>query len=368
MPGIKYTIKKNILERSYLSGLDFDEETERLYFDENTGIHRLYTNVIDSATEDAEWGRFSFVIDFPENMALYIYAVAYNYNNWYDDDGKNIDLMDVLRSPDIPDVEKKKIFSGDNAKRFVGKNDVLLYGIQGRYLYLAIEVLGMGEGYIGRLRVDRKGDNFMDAFPSVYRERDSFFHRFLSVFSSIYNDLGYEIEKLPDLLDPDICPPECLPVYAGWLGIDLSGDFLSEEAQRQFVREAYHLNRMKGTKTCLLRVLEIVLNEKAIILENNMIKSYLERNEAADANSLSGGIYDVNILIRTTLSDTDRHQLMYLLEQFKPVRSRLHLVPLKDTGVLDEEVYLDMNAVVSGDSVGVMDDNMEFSEDVILCE
>lgn len=368
MPGIKYTIKKNMLERSYLYGFDFEEETGRLYFNQNTGIHRLYTNVIDSATDDAEWGRLSFVIKFSENMALYIYAAAYNYNTWYDDDGRNIDLMDMLRSPDTPDEEKKKLFSGDKAKRYVGKNDVLLYGLSGRYLFLAIEVLGMGNGYIDRLRVDRKGDNFMDAFPSVYRERDGFFHRFLSVFSSIYNDLGYEIDKLPDLLDPEICPPECLPVYAGWLGIDLSGDFLSEEVQREFVREAYHLNRMKGTKTCLMRVLEIVLNEKVIILENNTIKSYMERENGTEATSLAGGIYDVNILIRTPLSDTDRHQLLYLLDQFKPIRSRLHLIPLSDASVLDEQIYLDMNAVISGDSIGALDDNMVIEEDIILDE
>ena len=60
--------------------------------------------------------------------------------------------------------------------------------------------------------------------------------------------------------------------------------------------------------------------------------------------------------------------ILYLLEQFKPVRSRLHLVPLKDTGVLDEEVYLDMNAIISGDTIGSLDDDMDLSEDVILDE
>lgn len=365
MPQITYTIKKNRLDESYISG--FTQSGDALYFNDDTGIHRLYIDAIDSATEDAEWGRLSFSLDMNENISLYVYAAAYNYDTWYDDDGNTFDLMSVLRSDTMPDEEKKKIFSGDGAKRFVGKNDILLYGLKGRYLFIAIEALGMGEGSIKRLRIDQKGDNFMDAFPGVYRERDGFFHRFLSVFSSIYNDTAHEIERLPDLLNPDICPVECLPIYAQWLGIDFSGDFLSEEAQRVFVKEAYSLNRIKGTKECLLRVLKIVLDEDVIILENNMIQSYIEKEGISDS-LLAGGIYDVNILIRTPLSDNDRHQLLYLLEQFAPIRSRLHLIPLKDTPVLDTESYLDMNAVISGDSVGTLDGDMYISEDVILDE
>lgn len=368
MPAINYTIKKNRIERSYLSGFLVEEETGRLFFDPDTGIHRIYMDPIDSAIEDSEWGRLSFQLNMPENMAIYVYAFASNSDTWYDSQGHTFPIMDVLQSDEIPDEEKKHVFSGENGARYVGKNDILLYQLKGRYLYLAVEVLGVGEGYIDRIRVNRKGDNFMDAFPAVYRERNGFFHRFLSVFSSIYNDLDYKIDRLPELLDPDICPRECLPVYASWLGIDLSGDFLSEEAERRFVKEAYHLNRMKGTKACLLRVLEIALDEHAIILENNTIQSYLERGEMSKSELIAGGIYDVNILIRKGLNNTERHQLLYLLDQFKPLRSRLHLIQLKDTPVLDDEVYLDMNAVIAGDHVGVLDSDMEISEEVILDE
>jgi len=368
MAGINYTIRKNRLERSYLSGFDPDWDKNLLYLDEGTGIHRLYADVIDSATADCEWGRFSFLANLQENMALYVYAFASNFDTWYDDTGTTYRIMDTLRAKDVPDSEKKQFFSGENSIRYVGKDDVLLYGLSGRYLFLAVEILGTGDGFIGRLRVDRKGDHFMDAFPSVYRERDSFFHRFLSVFSSIHNDIDYEISRLPELLDPEVCPRECLGVYASWLGIDLSGDFLTEEAERQFVKEAYNLNRMKGTKACLSRVTEIVLGEKVIILENNTIRSYLERGEMEESELLPGGIYDVNILIQKPLTDTDRQQLLHLLNQFKPLRSRLHLTSVKDTPVLDGEIYLDMNAILAGDTIGVMDDDMELSEDIILDE
>ncbi len=368
MARINYSIRKNRLERSYLTGMTIDEDSGCLFFDEETGIHRIFVDVIDSATEDQSWGRFSFSAELQENMALYVYAFASNFDSGYDNDGNVYALQDMLFSEEVSEEDKMRLFSGDNALRFVGKQDMLLYGIRGRFLYLAIEVLGAGEGSIDHLRVDVKGDQFMDAFPAVYREDNGFFHRFLSVFSSIYNDLDHEIERLPQLLDAEKCPRECLKVYAGWLGINLSGDFLSEEAERQFVREAYDLNRKKGTRGCISRVIEIVLGETPVILESNTVKSYLERGEMKESEAFAGGIYDVNILIRTPLSDTDKKQLYFLLNQFKPIRSRLHLIQLMETSILDDEVYLDMNAVIGGETVGVLDDNMVLTEEVILDE
>ena len=223
MAGITYSIKKNRLEKSYLSGFIRDEESNRLYLDPDTGIHRLYTDAIDSARDGCEWGRFSFASSLTENMAMYVYAFASDINSWYDNDGREYLLADVLRSEEIPDEDKKRIFNNDNGLRYVGRNDILLYRLKGRYLYLAIEILGSGDGYIDRLKVDMKGDYFMDAFPSVYRERDSFFHRFLSVFSSIHSDIEHEIENLPRLLDPETCVPLNLELSLPDAGIAVTG-------------------------------------------------------------------------------------------------------------------------------------------------
>ncbi len=368
MASITYSIKRNRLERSYLKGMELDPRTDTLHFDPESSFHRLYVTKLDAAGDDATWGRLSFAASLQETQILYVHAMATNLDTIYDADG-TYEIEAFLLDPEYPDEEKRNLLNRNGAERFVGKNDILLYKLSGRYLFLCIEVVGTGEGYIGRLRVDRVGDNFMETFPAVYRQRDSFFHRFLSIFSSIYNDMEHEIDRLPELLDPDTCPVACLPVYASWLGIDLSGDFLSEASMRTFVKEAYQLNRIKGTKRCLTRVLEIVLDEKVVILEQNTIKAYLEKGEmVSDTGLAQASIYDVNILIRKPLSETDRHQLLYLLNQFKPLRSRLHLVQLKDSAILDTDVYLDMNAVLSGDVVGVFDENMEMDDQIVLDE
>lgn len=363
MPGVHYSIKKNRLKKAYMTGIEPVDDYASLKLTGETA-RRLYLRAIDSADAGSQWGRLSFDAVLTENMAIYVYVAATDLDTVYDASG-TYRIDDLLCSDEVRDAEKKELLKGLEVQRFVGKTDILLYGLQGQYLYIAIDVIGDGEGELSNLRVDARGDQFMDTLPEVYRERDGFLHRFLSVFSSIYNDFDKRIDELPDILEIDNAPKEVLLEFGRWMGIDLSGDFLSEDAIRQFVREGYRINRMKGTRECLLKIFDIVLGEPVIILEQNTIRAYPEALEA-DPRIKSSSIYDVNILIKKQLSDRDRHQLLHLLRQFVPVRTRLHLIQLKDSGVLDTDIYMDMNAVLGEETYGFFDENMELDDDIIM--
>ena len=163
-----------------------------------------------------------------------------------------------------------------------------------------------------------------------------------------------------------ICPAEILPIYASWLGIDISGDYLEESVCRNLVKEAYSLNRLKGTKACLERLLEIVLQEKPLILEQNTIQAYKEKGDIIGGNLVQESIYDVNILIRKLLNENERFQLEYLIDQFKPIRSRIHLIQLKETGILDSNIYLDMNAQISDEVFATLDDYQDINGTIVL--
>ncbi len=366
MPSINYSVKKNRLSHSLLLGMELDEKNDRLYLSPDE-VRRLYLPAIDQASPGAEWGRLSFDADITEDMVIYVYVMALDVDTFYEG-STTTRIDDILRDEEIPDTEKKKMFTRARGLRIVGKNDILLYGLQGQYLFVCIDVMGSGEGFLSHIKIDVRGDNFMDTFPTIYQERNSFFHRFLSVFSSIYNDFEHEIDRLPDLLDPDTCPEVLLEIYGHWLGIDLSGGYLSEDAMRSLVREGYHLNRMKGTKACLERVIEIALGERPIILEQNTILLYMENGDFGDDEIKRQSIYDVNILIKKHLTEIEQHQILHLIRQFTPLRSRIHMIHLKDSGTLDANVYMDMNAVLAEDSYGILDEDMEMDEGVILDE
>ena len=362
--AVSYSIKKNRLERAYVRGAAIEGEGT-LRFEEEAPGYFVALRGIDSATDDAAWGRLYFDLEIPETMALYVYAVAVNQNSLYEG-SRQIPLDEYLRQEDWSDGIRRDFFHQDGALRFVGKSDILLYQLRGRYLYLGFELVGRGGGSISRIRVQRGSDTFYSAFPEVYHENDSFFHRLISVYSSMYNDFEDEIAGLPELLDPDTCPGDLLPIYASWLGIDISGDYLSEEVCRTLVKEAYALNRLKGTRACIERLLEIVLGEKVLVLEQNTIRAYQERGEMLGTGLVQDSIYDVNILIRKSLTKNDRFQILYLLDQFKPLRSRIHLIPLKDSGLLDSNTYLDMNAQVSANAFALLDEEKEVNGHVVL--
>ncbi len=355
-----YSIKKNRLKQSYGEGISMDQNAT-IYLDEHTSVHRLYLKSVDAAEEDAEWGRFSFRTHLSEEQVLYVYAFASN-DSYIRMGQEDVDINRFLTSGNISDDAKKILMCQPGALRFVEKNDLLLYGLKGRYLYLSIEVMGEGDGYLSALKVERGSDEFMEAFPEIYRENNDFFHRYMSVFNSIYNDFDDNVNKLPKLLDLDACPDLLLPMYAGWMGIDVQGDFLKPDALRELVKEAYTLNRMKGTKECIKRILEIAIDEQFLILEENQMKEY------TDARASNEGVFDVTILVKKQLSENERYQLSYLLEQFMPVRCRLKLESFRDSSIMDSRVYLDMNAQVAGAKNAALDDYLGLDGNIILEE
>ena len=358
MAGNSYSVNKSRIQQGYYSGFELEEDG-RLTVAGEEPVHYLCLRAIDSAALDSTWGRLNFEASFSENMVCYLYVAALNEDSFYRN-GQPVAIERFLCDSREEIITKKEFFQQVEGLRFVNQKDVLLYGLQGRYLYLLLELTGLGEGWISNIRVDLQGDNFMNTFPEIYRERGGFFHRYISVFSSIYNDFQKDIEALPGILDPDTCQADLLPIYGSWLGIRMGDKFLEEDVLRTLVKEAYRLNRMKGTKAVLERIAEIVLGEKVMVLERNVMEDYIEKEQMAEFEKLYGNsAYDVTILVGESITEVQKSQLLFLLDQFKPVRSRLHIIRRKKAGILDSYSYLDMDARISGQQEGSLDAGQE---------
>lgn len=334
MPDYKYQIKENRLKTAYI---------------ENGNI---YLKPIDSLRDEATWGRVHYEVETSGNVACIVYAAASDY----------------LMEPDAQtEGAHKRLLEQLGAQRFVQQNDMMLYSLSGRYLYLAFTYTGDGEAHFQNMYVDRTGDRFMETFPLVYQEYGQFFHRYLSIFSSIYDDFDKEIEELPKLLDLDICSKELLSIYAGWLGIDIGDGFLAEDVLRELVKNAYQLNRMKGTKWCLEKITEILLGEPAVIVERNTTEDYLPREQVESVNRLYGkSLFDVTVMIKQQLDATKKSQLEFILRQFVPIRCNLRIVELNRSGLLDSYSYLDVNARVYQTYDGVLDSQQSMDDVITL--
>jgi phage tail-like protein len=263
--------------------------------------------------------------------------------------------------------DKKEFMKQAGALRFINKQDVLLYDIKGRYLWIAFEIIGEAQGRISDLKVMSPGDNFMQTFPEVYQNYGDFFHRYISVFSSLYNDFQDKIDHSDALLDLEHAPIELLNQYADWMGLMVQGEFLSEDTLRQLLKEAYTLNKYKGTKRVIERICEIILGEKPVIVEKNILKNYVRRENQDIYDNLYGtSPYDVTLLIPTYVDEKLRAQLLYLLKQFKPIRCRLRVIFLQEAGILDTYSFMDMNAKVFSRNMGTLDEHQLMNGTVVI--
>lgn len=334
MPDYKYQIKENRLKTAFI---------------ENGNI---YLKPIDSLKDEANWGRLHYDVEMTGNVACIVYAAA----------------SDLLIEPDEQtEGGYKRLLKNLGASRFVQQNDMMLYNMSGRYLYLAFTVTGEGEAQFTNMYVDRVGDRFMETFPLVYQDYGKFFHRYLSIFSTIYDDFDKVIDNMPQLLDLDKCSKELLSIYAGWLGIDIGDGFLAEDVLRELVKNAYQLNRMKGTRWCLEKITEILFGEPAVIVERNTTEDYLPKEQIDNINKLYGtSLFDVTVLINQQLDETKKSQLEFLLRQFLPIRCKLRIVELNRSGLLDSYSYLDVNARVYQTYDGVLDSQQSMDDVITL--
>lgn len=365
MAGNNYTIKKNRISKGLVTGFEYEGETcLRGIPEEDRKV--IVLRSIDGARDGATWGRLWFDLELEEEMACYIYAFAVDQDSFY---RRNMvtKIDDFMMDPLEPYEIKEEFISKLKYVYTINQKDILLYNLKGRYLHLVFAVLGQGECKIDNIRLDSLGDNFMSAFPEVYRQQDGFFRRFLSVFSSIYNDFGEDIEHLPELLDLDTAPVELLPIYGSWLGVDTGADILDEKVLRELVKQAYDLCRIKGTREAVKRVSEIVLQSEVILLEHNVIMEYVTRRDEDLFRLMYGDSgQDVTLLIRRKLDSGLRSKLMYILEQFIPIRTKVRLVELLDDSVCDSYCYLDINASIRDVIHGTADEGYSLDNAVVL--
>lgn len=344
MAGIHYSIKQNRLKKALLQGMLLSD-TNILYADETSGSHYFVLPALDSGVTDCPWGRLRFELKLPENCICYLYTAASN----------ELSGEEVLLSAETTLLDKKRMLQSLRGLCFINKPDVLLYEISGRYLWIMVEVIGTGVE-IENIRAEAPGDNFMQTFPEVYRSKNSFFHRYLSIYSSIYNDFQEKLDTRAELMPIETAPLSLLELYAKWLGIDVNGGYLGEETLRALLKAAPELLRRKGTRYCIEQICIILLGEKPTIVERGLMQRYVRRSEKAQYDNLYGeSPYDVTLMLKDYVEEKRREQLLHLLSQFKPVRSRLHIVFLEPTGVLDEHSYLDQNAVIFTQNEGMLD-------------
>lgn len=363
----KYTLCESKLAMAYYEG--FRQSGDTLFASSNPrdeGRHIVIFNRFCSYEHGTKWGRFHCKSQLFASSMLKIYALAVDAEETAAEEWNR-----YFHNSDISWTEKRTYFV-QNGIQYVNHEDVLLYTLAGEYLWIAVEIDNGGidvksEEWIKEMFLDSQGDNFMWTFPEIYQSENSFFHRYMSIFSSMYQDMSDQIAAMESVFDLETTPIEVLIELAGWLGFAVERDFLDEAMLRSLIKEIYALNRIKGTKEVLRRLIWLVLGEEAVIVEQNRLEGDILEEAKETYQRLYGtSMQEVTILLNRPGSEKLQAQMMYLFQQFKPARSRIRLVFCPNKSNLDTYCYLDYNAVLSAKGEGSMDSGVRMNGTSVL--
>lgn len=340
----RYGIRKNKLERSLLEGFVLTEDGA-LETQAEQPRHTMFLSHIDSGEADCGWGRLSFSARLGEDMVLIVRAFASNELSFVANDALT-SVDGFLLDPQIPLEHKQKLFVAADAVKVTGSRDLLLYGQTGRYLWIYVELLGAGRTVLSDFQIINPGDNFLQTFPEIYRQNE-FLHRYLSIFSSLYNDLQDTIDAFDRLLDIDTAPAGLLPVFQEWLGIELDGDFLEEKYLRRLLKEAFSLIQVKGTRAAVEKIVGIFVEEPFYIVEQRQVLEPAVGRDRAVGEALYGeSPLGYTVLLARQADEKLHARLMLLLRQFSPLRCRISIVFLGENISVDSWCYMDVNACI----------------------
>ena len=343
-----YTIGYQRLKKAYCHGFHISAQGE-IFLSEGES-HVLILGVLDSFCKGFTWGRLHFSAQLPKDCVVILQGFAQDGEE--EAAGK---LNDFLLAKSISPQEKRDCFSRMVGIRSVNHTDILLYELTGQYLWLYLEVAGEGEGCIRDMVVYNPGDNFMQTFPEIYQEPGGFFHRYISIFSTLYQETGQAFAGLGRYIDFDRAPAFMLPVLAEWLGIQIPEGFLEEGVFRRFLKEAYGLNKKKGTREAVIEIVELVIGVRPVIVEGNCLSKSVRGDGREIFRRLFGCDMWITVLIFYPGRERIREQMRCLLPQFMPARSRLRLVFCRECSTLDSYCFLDKNARLAGGGFAAAD-------------
>ena len=345
----KYQLRHPQLRRGLLE--NFILEGDRLTTGTDAVSADLILPALDSAVPGCEWGRISLRCALGSESILTICVLASDETMVRRGD-EIISMDEILLDPSVPREEKARLFSLAGGTTFSGVQDALLYGQTGRYLWLWFEILGEEESVLENIRIYVPGDNFLKTFPQVYQTDEDFLKRYLSVFSTMYQELQEEIDSLPELLDLDTAPAELLPVFASWLGIETDETLIGHQELRAILKVAPEWLSRKGTKWAVEQIVKLFVDGEVFVVERNLLM-----DDQCRGMELYGSTpYDFTVMIGCAVDQKLRLKLKFLIDQFKPIRSNYRIVFLEESGGLDDFTYLDINGQIHQNVPGSLDD------------
>ncbi len=323
--------KKMDYDRGFLRGGEFRDGRLRIL--DGSSSAYFFSRLFDSREMDTEWGRI--ILNAPENAGAALQLSVYaSENDWIRVGERRYSLQSLISDGGLSEKRKEELFAPLLKKRFVGKTDVLLNGISGRYLFFALTLFRQeSEISCGDICLYFPKQSWLDYLPAVYRQDPAgadFTERFLGIFQSLYDDREREIRSSAELLTPSACSRQLLEELAEWH--DLKDVYLwTDDKLRQLIERAPEFSAMRGTVGGLREYLKLYTGEDPVIRE--------EEDEQ--------GCITVAVHERFLKDAREYSSLIRIISHMMPAGLELRVIPLRERMQVGFDVYLGVNSAMT---------------------
>jgi phage tail-like protein len=240
----------------------------------------------------------------------------------------------------------------------INPEDILLDDASGRYLYVAIELLGTPNvsPLVDSVRAYCPRTSYLRHLPEMYQddpESSAFLERFLSVMETSFVDIETTIESIGEYFDPHGAPSESLSWVEDWIGLDIGHEW-PESARRELLSRAPELYRKRGTKAGLVELIRLYLRHENPSLEADDYRLFFV--ERTDLDSVSESVVDRQygaflpdgrsfaIFCDAFDSETQREAVRDIVESESPAHVNGAVVPIESEFTLGAQSFLGINS------------------------
>ena len=315
------------------------------------GNASYWSRILDSVLNGTLWHRLTCSV--PKAGQAVVRISFYTSDEIiFEDSERTLDLRQVLQSEQIPLSRKKEIFKPFLKRQLALEPDILLHGLEGRYLWFLLEIYPQGSGQteLGNFMVYFPAGSWTADLPEIYRQKaknDSFLDRFLAVYQSIYDDISWQIKEFVNCLDPMVAEPDLLHWIASWL--DVEEPYMWTEKQlRYLLAHTKEFFEARGTGRGIEMFVELYTGEAPFVIEWQDWAELPDSPDRLRKSLYEDDPYSVTVLVREECIPTykDHQTLLRMLEQIKPVQLEFSLVVLKPYIFADGYSYLGVNSVL----------------------
>lgn len=332
----RLALRRGIMHRMTLS------EDDRLV-GQGGGVFGYLAPVFDSKNYEETWHRLRFEGTF-SNCKYEILAAA-----------TDVDLEELMAGEDLGFADRLELLKEYGHIRKVNTDDLLLHELTGRYLWIAVTVIGAkvdSRFCVDGFSAEFPRSSFLEYLPEVYQqEDDGFFERYLAVFQSLYEDLETEIDRIVQYLDYQTAPEENLNLFAEWTGRWNQNGQWEPSQLRHLIRHLQKLQSGRGTWTVMKEMIRLMTGQDAFIVEHFKWKDWMKKSSLLEEfYKLYGQDEDTFVVV---IDATEKEAgmpervLEQRLEDYTPFGMHCRVVYLKKSSHMDTQSYLDKNSYLS---------------------